>query len=171
MATTAASNGFQKGDWIVHRFHGVGQIRGVEKKKLAGESSRFYRVKTKESTMWIPVNTLDEENIRPLATPQQFGKVLKVFERPAKEMHDDHNQRKKRINEVKKHGSLLAVARLIRDLAARRRENRLNDTEDRSMRWFINRLVREWSICKQIEEAEAERELQTLIFEEVQSEA
>ncbi len=35
-----AENGHElnKGEWIVHRYHGVGEVRGVEKKRLNGKA-------------------------------------------------------------------------------------------------------------------------------------
>ena len=47
----------QKGDWIVHQRYGVGEVRAIDKKKLAGKERKYFRVKTqKGATYWLPIN-------------------------------------------------------------------------------------------------------------------
>jgi RNA polymerase-interacting CarD/CdnL/TRCF family regulator len=35
---------YSKGDWIVHAYYGVGQVKGIEKKELEGEKKLFFKV-------------------------------------------------------------------------------------------------------------------------------
>jgi CarD family transcriptional regulator len=167
-----AENGHElnKGEWIVHRYHGVGEVRGVEKKRLNGKAVSYYKVKTNDSTLWIPVDNSDTERIRPLATRSEFKKALKVLQRPAQEMNDNHNTRKSRIRNVRKEGELIRVFRLIRDLKVRQHEKKLNTTEQRSLHRIEEQLLQEWSVCMGIEVEEARQKLEAMIEDNINTE-
>lgn len=167
-----AENGHElnKGEWIVHRYHGVGEVRGVEKKRLNGKAVSYYKVKTNDSTLWIPVDNSDTERIRPLATRSEFKKALQVLQRPAQEMNDNHNKRKSRIRNVRKEGELIRVFRLIRDLKVRQHEKKLNTTEQRSLHRIEEQLLQEWSVCMGIEVEEARQKLEALIADNINTE-
>lgn len=168
MAENGLQNGqdYAKGDWIVHLYHGVGQIKGVVKKQLSGKEKRYYRVKTHNSIIFIPVKKADNNRIRPLTPKSEFMKALKVLERPPREMSSNHNTRKKVIREAKIDGSVEPILRIVRDLTFRQHDSKLNTTEKRALNRLKDRLMHEWSACMQIEVEEArenlERRLQPL---------
>ena len=159
---------FTKGDWIVHLYHGVGQIKGVEKKLLNGKVHTYYKVKTYNSILWIPVDNANNDRIRPLSTEEELDEALRSLKKTPHEMDPNHTKRKSRIRDVKSDGSLLSICRLVRDLSARRIENKLNATEQRALQRLEDRLVREWSVCKNIEVGEATQRLNEMLqFDEV----
>lgn len=168
MAENGRQNGqdYAKGDWIVHLYHGVGQIKGVVKKQLSGKEKKYYRVKTHNSIIFIPVKKADNNRIRPLTPRSEFKKALKVLERPPREMSSNHNTRKKIIREAKTDGSVEPILRIVRDLTFRQHDSKLNTTEKRALNRLKDRLMYEWSACMQIEVEEAreslERRLQPL---------
>ncbi|MFP3853047.1 MAG: CarD family transcriptional regulator [Anaerolineales bacterium] len=154
---------YAKGDWIVHLYHGVGQVKGIVSREVAGETSKYYRVKTDNSTLFIPVKELDEERMRPAATKKELNKALKVLKATPKEMAPDHNDRRRRIREVKNEGSLEDILELVRDLSWRRYDKKLNNTEERALRRFKDRLLREWSVAMDTTPEEARRELNKIL--------
>ena len=151
---------FSKGEWIVHHYYGVGQVKGVEKKVLDGNEMRYYKVKTRNSQYWVPVESEDNSRLRPLSSPQDIKKIARILRRKPSEMDPDHMQRKRVIREVLAEGSLLDMARLIRDLSARQVTKKLNPTEEDALKRFRDRLVREWSVCLELEMEEANEEFQ-----------
>ena len=62
------STTFSKGQWIVHHYYGVGQVKGIEKKVLDGQEWSYYKVKTRNSQYWIPVQSEDNSRLRPLSS-------------------------------------------------------------------------------------------------------
>lgn len=78
-------------------------------------------------------------------------------------MDPDHTKRRTRIKDVMTTGSLRSVVRAIRDLSARNTENRLSDTERRSLEQFIDGLVEEWAIAEEIEAHAARTELKEML--------
>ena len=154
---------FSKGEWIVHHYYGVGQVKGIEKKMLDGTEVSYYKVKTRNSQYWIPVESEDNSRLRPLSSPTEIKKLARILRRKPNEMDPDHMQRKRLIKEVLDEGSLLDMARLIRDLSARQVEKKLNPTEEDALKRFRDRLVREWSVCMEQDMEAANVEFQACL--------
>lgn len=154
---------YSTGDWIVHLYHGVGQVKGVVKREVEGETLRYYRVETENSTLFIPVEELDDERMRPAAGKKELQDAMEVLERLPKEMAPDHNERRRRIRDVKSDGSLAEMMRLVRDLSWRRYDKKLNNTEERALRRFKDRLLNEWAVAMNVSKEEARRELNKIL--------
>jgi CarD family transcriptional regulator len=154
---------FAKGDWIVHLYHGVGQVISIETKKLDGNKVKYYKVQTKDSLYWVPVGKVDEDRIRPLSTPEEIDKALRIIRRRPRQMSADHMKRKNQINDVRSLGALDEVAKIIRDLSARQAADKLNDSEERALSHFTDRLVSEWSVSNDISTDEARQNLNEIL--------
>jgi CarD family transcriptional regulator len=145
----------REGNWIVHKRYGIGQIQGVEEKNISGEPADYYRVETHNSIVWLPVEDLNKDAFRALASPEEFEEAVDILQRPPRQMASNFNTRKKRIREVMGKNSLRAIARLVRDLWYRQTGRTLSNTEHRALRRFMKRLTAEWSVCRDIEAEEA----------------
>lgn len=154
---------FEKGDWIVHLIHGVGQVRGIEKKLIEGEAIKYYRVKAHNSTWWVPVELPANNRIRPLASRRQLKEALKAFQRPPQEMISNHTKRISWIKEVKAEGSLKSICRLVRDLSVRERKNKISQSEQQVLQQLEDHLIHEWAVCLDCEVEEVRQELNNLI--------
>ena len=155
---------YAPGQWIVHRHYGVGQVLGTETKCISGEENDYYRIKTRNSTIWVAIDQLDVEQFRPMATPQEFDEVLAILQRPPRRMKANFNSRKRLINQVKSKNSPLALARIVRDLWGRQhRRGSLSNTEHSALRSFTKRLLAEWSVCMRVDVKEAQKRLHALL--------
>ncbi|MGD8633497.1 MAG: CarD family transcriptional regulator [Anaerolineales bacterium] len=154
---------FEKGEWIKHPYHGVGQITGIEEKTLGGDERVFYRVETENKTFWIPVEDAEESTARPIATEETLEQTLEILADEPEEMADHYRTRRSRINEVRDSGRLPRIAKLIRDLAGRRRRKSLNSTERRAYREFRQSLITEWSRVEGIPKEKAESRLRKFL--------
>jgi CarD family transcriptional regulator len=154
---------FAEGDWIVHLYHGVGQIIDIEQKSLDGKTIKYYKVQTKDSIYWVPVENVDIDRIRPLSTPKEIDNALRIIRRKPRKMSADHMKRKSQINDVRSIGALDEVAKIIRDLSARQIADKLNDSEERALSQFTDRLISEWSISKDISTSEAREKLNDIL--------
>lgn len=137
---------FSKGDWIVHLHYGVGQIKKIEKKRLGDKKASYYMAKTANSTFWVPVENPDAERVRPIASKYKMRLAIKTLKEPPIPLSDDHNERKRHINEVRLEISLISVAKLVRDLLARQAATRLNPSEEKALDHFSDNLLLEWSV-------------------------
>lgn len=149
--TTEQTINYNQGDWIVHCHHGVGQIEEVEHKSIGDQENVYYRIKTSDSVMWIPVDQINSDEIRPLTDTAHLEEAVSVLNNPPGEMPSNLNARKARIKKVIVNNMPVKTARLIRDLRAKRRSKKgLNQTERRALKDLTKRFVQEWAVCKGI---------------------
>jgi RNA polymerase-interacting CarD/CdnL/TRCF family regulator len=149
------STSFGKGDWIVHTYYGVGQIKGIETKQIEDSKTRYYKVEAKNSVFYVPVKNIDNERVRSVASQYMVRKAKKILQEPPEILAPDHNLRKRELTDRLSDCSLAETAKLIRDLSGRKTESRLNDHEEKILEKLTARLVLEWSIVQKIDLADA----------------
>ena len=156
---------FRKGMWVVHQSYGVGQIQGIETRNISGEDADYYHliIKPTNSHIWIPIEKLAED-ARQVSTPEEFQEALAILERPPHPMDGQLNVRTKRITDVRAENSPITLARLLRDLWARQKEQgALSQTETDAMRRITERFLGEWTVCLGVELEVAEQKMIELL--------
>ena len=147
---------FTTGDWLLHCYFGAGQVMGIETKQVSGGEKSYYKIETSNSTLWLPIEGLDEDKIRPISTPEEFEEAINELRSPPDEMDPIAPERKKKIEEVKLANIPAETARLVRDLWERQWSERgLYDWEREAWRFLSSRLVQEWTLCVGISAVEA----------------
>lgn len=158
---------YTKGDWVVHAYYGVGQIRRIETKPLDGQDTDCFRVKTRDCTYWFPAREVDNPRIRPVASPDIIAKMIKNLRRKSSARDTDRNFWRQRINEVQAEGDLLSISVLVRDLYAQEKLRTLNQTEKNALSRFENLLLGEWASITGAEVEDIRPEYQEYIEESV----
>lgn len=138
---------YSTGDWVVHSYYGVGQIRRIEVKPIHGEETKCFKVRTKDSTYWFPTSDQDNPRIRPVATKEIIEKVVKNLKRKSSILDTDRKYWKTRIEDVQTNGDLLEISKLVRDLSAQQVLRDLNQTEEKALEHFKEQILREWASC------------------------
>jgi RNA polymerase-interacting CarD/CdnL/TRCF family regulator len=156
---------YSTGDWIVHTYYGVGQIKRIEVKPINGEDTKCYKVKTNDCTFWFPTSDTDNPRIRPVASQDIINKVIKNLRRKSSFLKTDKNLWKEKIEEVQAVGDLLSVSIIVRDLSAQQVLRTLNQTEEDALKKFKERLLREWASIVQEEVGVLRQQLQAYIEE------
>ena len=156
---------YSRGDWIVHRYYGVGQIKGIDVKNLGGQKVACFKVRTNESTYWSPVDKTPNSRIRPVISSIEFKRLISILKDQPRDMDSDYKKRAKLIKEVEKNGSVKAVAELIRDLSALQAERGLNTTDERALERLSKRFISEWSVCMKVDFEDAHQKLYQLLQE------
>lgn len=163
--TTNEALDYAQGDWIVHCFHGIGQIEAIEEKRIGGQEGIYFRIKMASSVLWMPVDQMDSEQIRPIVSKTQFQEAVEVLRQPPKGMDSNLNKRQARIKRVTANNLPKETARLIRDLRARRREKKgLNQGERQALRDLTKRFLQEWSLCVGLTMGQARRRLNGQLY-------
>ncbi len=157
------STPLKRGDWVVHTFYGVGQIKKIESRVISDTKSKFYIVKTENSTFYIPVDNFDNERIRPISSKYKLQKAINELKSKPNDFEPDHTQRKRQISEMVSTSSVEVSAGLIRDLNARRIENGLNSYEESTLTKMTGRLIKEWSITHSIDMEKASNKLDAIL--------
>lgn len=158
-------NSLKKGDWIVHTYYGIGQIKSIETRSIDNKKNKYYKVKAKNSTFFIPVERIDEERIRPVASDYKLRKAKKILKSPPNTLPDDHTERKKLLAETTSDSSLEVSAETIRDLTHRKSCDGLNDYEEKTLQNLEKLFVREWAIIQEISEEDALDRYQKFLLE------
>ncbi len=146
-----STNTFTTGDWIVHRHHGIGQIKNTRTSCISGEPTTYYELETADSTIWIPKEQLGDDMLRPIISRSAMDEVIAVFLRAPQKMATNFNIRKNKLYKVLRDGAPMEMARLVRDLRARQqRRGSLSNTEQQVLRSVTRRLVNEWAVCMNV---------------------
>lgn len=134
------------GDWIVHAYHGVGQVKGREVKVLEGEDKEYLWIKTSDSDYWLPIDNIDAAHIRPLASQDQIRKALNLIQKQPEALAKEYLIRRKEIATAVKDVSLDSKACMIRDLSERKRIKSLNLNEGEILLQMKLDLINEWAL-------------------------
>lgn len=156
---------FSKGDWIVHLHYGVGQITGVEKKQIGDEKNAYYCAKTANSTFWVPVDDPDDSRVRQISSKYKMRKALKILKDDPLPLSEDHNERKRQINEALGKIDIESGTQLLRDLSARQASNKLNPSEEKALDQFSQNFILEWSVSMESDIEKIREKFQDLISE------
>lgn len=155
---------YSEEEWIVHARYGIGQIKGVDVKNISGEESRYYRIATTDSTFWIPVDQMNSDVLRPLSTLEEIEQAIVTLQKPPEEMSPNFQIRQNRIQNTQMRNTPRAMAGLIRDLRAYRRDKGvLNSTERSAFRTLKQRLIQEWAIVTGARTENVETKLNNMI--------
>ena len=159
-----SSHDYSKEDWLVHAHYGIGQVRGIEVKGISGDDVEYYRIKTNDCTFWMPVEKIDSQLVRPVSSIEEIRGVIAILQRPPKEMSPDHYVRKNRIRSVQRQNEHEELARLVRDLQARQRDQgKYNLDEYKVIQTLKQRLVEEWSVVTGKDEKQIASSIDELI--------
>ena len=134
----------EKGSWVVHAQHGLGQVTGVDVKEISGVKNKFYVVKTDQITYWLPVDDQENLRIRPMASIQSFQNALELISSEPEKLDDNFRRRLFYIKEQITEGSLQGKARLIRDIHARDLQKDIHINEKKILENLISQFLREW---------------------------
>lgn len=138
---------YAPGDWVVHRRHGAGQIESCEEIVVEDTKNSYCKIRTPSVTVWLPVEKMNEDWLRPIATETDFRRALKVLRSPPQPMADSLNGRKGQIRSVDTSDSPEEIAELLRDLWALKKEKKtLSQAEEQALRRFTNCFQVEWSL-------------------------
>lgn len=146
---------YSVGDWIVHNFYGVGQIKKIEERPIHGEKVRTFRVRTKDSVYWVPVKKSDNPRIRRVVNKTKLRRAIRTLKSKPQKMNKNYKTRNARIRKVFLSGSIQKMAKLLRDLLGLRHEKKFNNTEKDAVEKIQERFIREYAICYEIPQEEA----------------
>jgi len=153
---THISPSFMTGDWIVHRHYGVGQIMGVEVKRIGERENTYFRIKSYDSTFWVPIDAADEDWLRPVASAAELKRALSILRSEPTRMESNLSKRKHRINKVEPNDTPSKMATLLRDLWAYKMDKKnLSMSEEKLLRRFTDGFIYEWAVIMKIAVDEA----------------
>ena len=150
---------FDVGDKVVHPIHGAGLVIGIKKQDLLEQYHRYYVIDlaVDDRTLMIPVSKAEEIGLRSISRKAALSQVWHTLGAAAKTLLDDYKKRQERIQEKLKTGDVIRVAEVIRDLSARKREDRLTSFDTRLLERAQQFLSSEVALVEGVPVNEAER--------------
>lgn len=157
---------FNVGDKAVHPAHGVGEVTAIEKRDIAGSAKRFYVLRILDSDMkvMVPLDGADRLGLRPIITKKEAAQVLDVLsEEGVAVTSQPWNRRHREYTEMLNSGSLLEVAKVLRDLSRLKGDKELSFGERRLLDQARGLLVREIALARRCQESRIEEEIQGIL--------
>ena len=157
---TQETQAYSPGDWIVHRHHGVGQIKGNKVMHIGEQENTYCQIKTRDSTIWVPTEKLGSDWLRPLASQDEIEEALEVLQSPPHEMDADPVKRKIRISKIQPANSPSDIAEILRDLWVHKKSRKsIPPLEVEALHYFTDLFLSEWSSCMKMEIGVARKKL------------
>ena len=163
-STALEETTFAPGDWVVHQQHGIGQIEGVEEKGIGGQTNTYCKIQTRNITIWLPVEKMNAEWLRPVSSPNEIEEALEVLKDPPQPMADNLNSRKNQIKKIDTNDSPVVIAELLRDLWALKKEKTtLSISEENTLKHFTDCFLAEWSESLNIPITQAKQDFDRML--------
>ncbi|MFN8388827.1 MAG: CarD family transcriptional regulator [Bdellovibrionota bacterium] len=156
---------FKVGDKVVYPAHGVGVVDSIQMRKVSGSEQKFYMMSILETGMkiMVPVSQVKTVGLRKVVDQKTVEQVYGIL-RDKNVVVDTQtwNRRYRDYSQKIKTGSVLEIAKVIRDLSALKSDKELSFGERRMLDTAQGLLVKEISIAKASSEEVIKAELQSL---------
>jgi len=156
---------FKVGEKVVYPAHGVGVIESVQSKTIAGTEKKFYMLRFLENdmTIMVPTENVDSVGLRRIIGKDTVSKVYKILRDKKVEIDQQTwNRRYREYTDKIKTGSVLEIAKVLRDLFVLKGDKELSFGERKMLDTARRLLVQELSIAMRNTEEEVEKELENL---------
>src|SRR5215831_17864385 len=153
---------FKVGEKVVYPAHGVGVIQSIETKVVSGTEKTFYmlRILDSDMTIMIPTENVDSVGLRRVIGREMVTKVYKILREKRVEIDQQTwNRRYREYTEKIKTGSVLEIAKVLRDLFVLKGDKELSFGERKMLDTARNLLVKELAIAKSHSEEKIMEEL------------
>lgn len=156
---------FKVGEKVVYPAHGVGVIQSIQTKVVSGTEKTFYMLKILDSdmTIMIPTENVGSVGLRRIIGRDMVAKVYKILRDKKVEIDQQTwNRRYREYTEKIKTGSVLEIAKVLRDLFVLKGDKELSFGERKMLDTARNLLVKELAIAKSHPEEKIMEELKTI---------
>ena len=147
---------------VVYPAHGVGVIEGIQTKVISGTERKFYmlRILDSDMTIMIPTENVQSVGLRRIIGKDMVAKVYKILRDKKVEIDQQTwNRRYREYTEKIKTGSVLEIAKVLRDLFVLKGDKELSFGERKMLDTARNLLVKELAIAKSYSEEKIMEEL------------
>jgi CarD family transcriptional regulator len=156
---------FKVGEKVVYPAHGVGVIESVQSKTIAGAEKKFYMLRFLENdmTIMVPTENVDSVGLRRIIGKDTVSKVYKILRDKKVEIDQQTwNRRYREYTDKIKTGSVLEIAKVLRDLFVLKGDKELSFGERKMLDTARNLLVKELAIARSHSEEKIMEELRTI---------
>jgi CarD family transcriptional regulator len=156
---------FKVGEKVVYPAHGVGIIQSIQTRVVSGTEKTFYmlRIMDSDMTIMIPTENVTTVGLRRVIGRDMVTKVYKILREKRVEIDQQTwNRRYREYTEKIKTGSVLEIAKVLRDLFVLKGDKELSFGERKMLDTARNLLVKELSIARSHPEEKIMEELKNI---------
>jgi CarD family transcriptional regulator len=156
---------FKVGEKVVYPAHGVGVIESIQARVVSGTEKQFYmlRIMDSDMTIMIPTENVETVGLRRVIGKEMVNKVYKILREKRVEIDQQTwNRRYREYTEKIKTGSVLEIAKVLRDLFVLKGDKELSFGERKMLDTARNLLVKELSIARSHPEEKIMEELKDI---------
>jgi CarD family transcriptional regulator len=156
---------FKIGEKVVYPGHGVGIIERMQTRVVSGREQKFYmlRILDSDMTIMIPTDNVSSAGLRPVIGRDMVAKVYRILRTKKVEVDQQTwNRRYREYTEKIKTGSVLEIAKVLRDLFVIKADKELSFGERKMLDTARNLLVKELSIASAYPEEKIMQDLKNI---------
>ena len=145
---------YRIGAKVVHPAYGPGVIQSLTQKHFGGRVGEYYVIHMEKQKLevMVPTNKVDDIGLRFVSKPRKFDAIWQTLQEEATELPRDFRSRKALLEGMIASGDPLEVAQAIRDLAARReQERRLCYTDRKFLEEAESKLAGELALAEDMD--------------------
>ncbi|MDX1501737.1 MAG: CarD family transcriptional regulator [Thermoanaerobaculia bacterium] len=164
---------FKVGQKLVYPSHGVTKVEKIEPTKIDGTEETFYhlRVLSNDSKVMVPEQNLDLVGLRALCGPKEIKELLDHLGDGNIDTYKDWKGRYKQNLDKMKTGTLLEVARVLKNLRLVATKKSLSFREKKMYERAKYFLVSEIAHVRGIDEDEADRRVEEALASSIDKRA
>jgi RNA polymerase-interacting CarD/CdnL/TRCF family regulator len=150
---------FSPGDHIVHQRHGAGVVQGFKNFCLDGVDREYLciRIERDDYDLMVPIDTLDEEEIRPALTDTSI--IEKVMLQNPEELDENYRARQATIRKMLRTRNPRRLAAALRDLTWHEYREHLTNTDKQLRNELLQALADEMALLPRLTLAKAKDRL------------
>jgi len=153
---------FKVGEKVVYPAHGVGVIQSIQTRVVSGTEKTFYmlRILDSDMTIMIPTENVDSVGLRRVIGREMVTKVYKILREKRVEIDQQTwNRRYREYTEKIKTGSVLEIAKVLRDLFVLKGDKELSFGERKMLDTARTLLIKEIAVATKSKEVKIEEKL------------
>lgn len=159
---------FNIGDQAVYPAHGVGRIQGIEQKEIGGQKQSFFILKILDTgmTIMVPTRNAGAAGLRAVVSHPEAEEIFALLrDRSVRIEPQTWNRRYREYMTRIKTGSLMEVAKVLRDLSLLKGDKPLSFGERGMLDTARSLLVKELSVAMNTAEEVVESELHGIFLD------
>lgn len=137
---------------------------GIETRRIGELENTYCKMQSDASTFWIPIDKLNDEWLRPVASATEIHGALAILASHPQVMDANPNTRRLVLKNVSLHAEPSETAELLRDLWAFKREKKhIAQHEEKALRLLTSCFIAEWSVCLELDIEEVEQRFHAIV--------
>ena len=164
----AAKLPFSKGDYVVYPTHGVGRVKGVERREIAGFDLRLFVIsfEAEKMTLRVPVDKVENSGLRRISSQDKMETALTTLRGRARGKRTMWSRRAQEYEAKIHSGDPVSIAEVLRDLHRAAGQPEQSYSERQMYEAALDRLAHELALVEKIDRDAASRKVEAVLSKE-----